>query len=91
MTPEEFRKHGYQVIDWIADYLQNVERYPVLSQVAPGAIRQQLPAAPPRAGRIVRRHLARRGRHPHAGHYPLAVTELLRVLSGQSLGALDSR
>ncbi len=41
MTPEEFRKHGYQVIDWIADYLQNVERYPVLSQVAPGEIRRQ--------------------------------------------------
>ena len=55
MTPEEFRKHGYQVIDWIADYLQNVERYPVLSQVAPGEIRQKLPAAPPESGRVVRR------------------------------------
>jgi len=50
MTPEEFRKYGYQVIDWIADYLQHVERYPVLSQVAPGTIRQQLPAAPPEQG-----------------------------------------
>ena len=50
MTPDEFRQHGYQVIDWIADYLQHVERYPVLSQVAPGAIRAQLPVAPPAAG-----------------------------------------
>lgn len=50
MTPEEFRRHGYQVIDWIADYLQNVERYPVLSQVAPGEIRRKLPAAPPVSG-----------------------------------------
>jgi aromatic-L-amino-acid decarboxylase len=50
MTPDEFRRHGYQVIDWIADYLQNVERYPVLSQVAPGEIRRKLPAAPPASG-----------------------------------------
>lgn len=50
MTPDEFRRHGYQVIDWIAQYMQEVERYPVLSQVAPGSIRAQLPAEPPREG-----------------------------------------
>ncbi len=50
MTPEEFRKHGYQVIDWIARYMEEVEEYPVLSQVAPGKIRAQLPAEPPQQG-----------------------------------------
>jgi aromatic-L-amino-acid decarboxylase len=50
MTPKEFRRHGYQVIDWIARYMEEVERYPVLSQVEPGAIRAGLPAHPPEAG-----------------------------------------
>lgn len=47
MEPDEFRKFGHQVIDWIADYLAHPERYPVLSQVEPGQIRKQLPANPP--------------------------------------------
>ena len=38
MTPAEFRETGYAVIDWIADYYENVDSYPVLSQVQPGAI-----------------------------------------------------
>ena len=46
MTAEEFRRHGYAVIDWIADYLQRVEQYPVQSQVKPGEIRSRLPAKP---------------------------------------------
>jgi len=47
MSPEEFRKQGKQMIDWIADYYENVEKYPVLSQVKPGEIKNQLPDAPP--------------------------------------------
>jgi aromatic-L-amino-acid decarboxylase len=50
MTPEEFRRQAHTVVDWIADYLENVERYPVLSQVKPGAIRAQLPEQPPQRG-----------------------------------------
>ncbi|MHB8973057.1 MAG: pyridoxal phosphate-dependent decarboxylase family protein [Pirellulaceae bacterium] len=50
MTPDEFRQRGYQVIDWIAKYMEDVERYPVLSQVVPGEIRGKLPAAPPEHG-----------------------------------------
>ncbi len=50
MTPDEFRAHGYQVIDWVADYLRDVAQYPVLSQVEPGEIRRRLPAAPPERG-----------------------------------------
>ena len=47
MDADGFRRYGYQVVDWIADYIANSERYPVLSRVAPGAIKAQLPAHPP--------------------------------------------
>src|SRR6476620_8783682 len=50
MSPDEFRKHGHEVIDWIADYYERIESFPVLSQVAPGDIRASLPAAPPERG-----------------------------------------
>jgi len=47
MSPEEFRKQGKQMIDWIADYYENIEKYPVLSQVKPGEIKSQLPLVAP--------------------------------------------
>lgn len=47
MSPDEFRKQGKQMIDWIADYYENIEKYPVLSQVKPDEIKSQLPTAPP--------------------------------------------
>jgi len=47
MSSEEFRKQGKQMIDWIADYYENVENYPVLSQVKPGDIKKQLPETAP--------------------------------------------
>jgi aromatic-L-amino-acid decarboxylase len=50
MTPDEFRRHGRDVVDWIADYLERIERFPVLSRVAPGEIRSRLPDAPPEEG-----------------------------------------
>ena len=50
MSPEEFRKQGKLMIDWIADYYENVEKYPVLSQVKPGEIKNQLPGSPPVEG-----------------------------------------
>ncbi|MFT4562280.1 MAG: aromatic-L-amino-acid decarboxylase, partial [Gammaproteobacteria bacterium] len=50
MSAEEFRRHGYELIDWLADYALGVERYPVLSQVAPGDIRSKLPSAAPQVG-----------------------------------------
>jgi glutamate/tyrosine decarboxylase-like PLP-dependent enzyme len=49
MTPEEFRKAGHQLIDWIADYRTNVAGLPVMARTAPGEVRAQLPAAPPDA------------------------------------------
>jgi aromatic-L-amino-acid decarboxylase len=50
MPPEEFRKYGHRLVDWVADYLQNVERYPVLPNVQPGDIRRSLPGSPPLDG-----------------------------------------
>jgi aromatic-L-amino-acid decarboxylase len=50
MSPEEFRAWGHRLIDWVADYLDHPERYPVLAQVEPGEITAALPVAPPKAG-----------------------------------------
>lgn len=50
MTPEEFRRYGHAVVDWIADYQSRIESLPVLSQVKPGQIRASLPAEPPAKG-----------------------------------------
>ncbi len=47
MDPEVFRRHGHQLVDWLAEYLADPERYPVLSRVAPGAIKHELPSSPP--------------------------------------------
>ena len=57
MTPDEFRRHGRATVDWIADYLARVDSLPVLSTVTPGAIRAQLPAAPPQEGEPFERML----------------------------------
>jgi aromatic-L-amino-acid decarboxylase len=50
MTPDEFRRHGHAVVDWIADYHARIESFPVLSQVKPGEIRAALPSHPPEQG-----------------------------------------
>lgn len=50
MTSEEFRAHAHTLVDWMADYLRDVEQYPVKAQVKPGALLAQLPAAPPEHG-----------------------------------------
>ena len=50
MTPEEFREAGHAMIDWIAEYMQQVEEFPVASRVEPGEVRAMLPAHPPEQG-----------------------------------------
>ena len=50
MSPEEFRRHGHAVVDWIADYQARIESFPVLSRAKPGEIRAKLPTGPPAKG-----------------------------------------
>ncbi len=50
MTPEEFRRYGYAVVDWLANYQRRVESFPVLSQAAPNSTRALLPAEAPQQG-----------------------------------------
>jgi aromatic-L-amino-acid decarboxylase len=47
MSPDDFRRHGHAVVDWLADYLASVEDRPVTPHVAPGVIRALLPDTAP--------------------------------------------
>lgn len=50
MPAADFRAFGHEVVDRIAEYFENIEQYPVLSQVAPDWLRSNLPAGPPDSG-----------------------------------------
>jgi aromatic-L-amino-acid decarboxylase len=50
MDPTEFRRHAGALTEWIARYLSEPERYPVLPRVAPGDVRRALPASAPEHG-----------------------------------------
>jgi aromatic-L-amino-acid decarboxylase len=50
MSPDDFRRHGRAVVDWIADYMERVETLPVLSRVQPGDVRAALPPRAPDHG-----------------------------------------
>lgn len=47
MTPEEFRQNGYAVVDWIAQYMEQVEEYPVWPEVVPGETAAKIPDQAP--------------------------------------------
>lgn len=46
-TPDEFRRHGHDVVEWVAHYLETIEDHRVQSAVEPGWVRSQLPASAP--------------------------------------------
>lgn len=50
MNPSDFRRHGHALVEWVADYLEHTERYPVLPRVAPGEVRSALPGTAPEHG-----------------------------------------
>lgn len=50
MPTEDFRRFGYQIVDQLADYFDEMEKYPVLSQVEPDWLRLSLPASAPESG-----------------------------------------
>jgi len=47
MNINEFRKHAHELVEWMAGYMENVENYPVKSQVSPGDIFNKIPDKPP--------------------------------------------
>ena len=47
MNPDDFRKHAHELVEWIAGYMENVEKFPVKSQVKPGEIFSLIPDNPP--------------------------------------------
>ena len=91
MTPDEFRRHGHALIDWIAAYREGLAARPVQGETAPGAVKALLPAAPPAApepfaacladlDRVVAPHLVH-FQHPRFfGFFP-ANAELAGVLA----------
>jgi aromatic-L-amino-acid decarboxylase len=58
MPIEEFRKSGYQLVDWIADYINEIEKYPPLSQANPGDISKRIPKSPPQKGEEIEKVLS---------------------------------
>lgn len=50
MNAAEFRRFGHELIDWISDYFERIETFPVLSQMEPGDLKAHLPAAAPQQG-----------------------------------------
>ena len=58
MAPEEFRRAGHEIVDWIADYLANIREYPVLTARKPGDLIDALPAQAPETGEPIERILA---------------------------------
>ncbi len=53
MPSKEFRENGYKLIDWITDYLKEIEKYPPLPQIKPGEIFARIPIEPPQNGQEI--------------------------------------
>ena len=47
MSPDEFRKNGHAVVEWVANYLEHVDEFPVFSTAKPGEIASMLPDSAP--------------------------------------------
>lgn len=50
MDKQEFRKRAHQLVDWMADYLEEKEKYPVTPNTEPKTIYNQLPKNAPEKG-----------------------------------------
>ena len=71
MSSEDFRRFGHEIIDWIADYWEHPERYPVSPDVEPRALVDSLPASGPESGESMERILADFEKQvlPHVTHW----------------------
>jgi hypothetical protein len=50
MPPDDFRRYGHEMVDWLADYYERIEDLPVLSSVSPGWLTGELPGSAPESG-----------------------------------------
>jgi aromatic-L-amino-acid decarboxylase len=50
MSAEDFRRVGHDLIDWIADYFEKIDDFPVLAAIEPGDLKAKLPTVPPAQG-----------------------------------------
>lgn len=50
MDNQSFREEAHRMVDWMADYMNEVENFPVKSQVQPGTIYHSLPELAPTQG-----------------------------------------
>ncbi len=50
MQSDEFRKWGHIFVDWIADYMDSVDEFPVRSQASLGDVKSKLPMQAPQSG-----------------------------------------
>ncbi|MEO5859365.1 MAG: pyridoxal-dependent decarboxylase [Pyrinomonadaceae bacterium] len=57
MPAEELRKCGHQLIDWVADYMSDLEKRPVFPLVQPGVLKSSLPSSCPESGEPMRQIL----------------------------------
>jgi aromatic-L-amino-acid decarboxylase len=71
MEPETFRAAAHAVVDLMADYLEDVERFPVLPPIEPGSLAPQFPSSAPEDGEPIEAILAdyRRLIEPNATHW----------------------
>ena len=90
VSPEEFRRYGHELIDWLADYHESLADRPVMAKTRPGEIRDALPSAPPeRAGRFSRGY--RGPQSPRrSGPFALAASALLRLFPRQRAATPES-
>jgi aromatic-L-amino-acid/L-tryptophan decarboxylase len=50
MDNKTFRQYAHEFVDWMADYLEQIENFPVKALVEPGEIYRQLPDKAPQEG-----------------------------------------
>jgi len=55
MDKETFRKFGHRFVDWVVDYMDRTDRYPVCSPLKPGDVKQRLPESAPEQGEAMER------------------------------------
>jgi hypothetical protein len=77
MDKTEFKEFGYKFIDWVSDYLNGIEKSPVLSQVRPGEIRSKLPKKTSGSRRVYGGGFPRFSRNHSSGNNSLAASFLV--------------